>query len=137
LDQLWGRHTVDRFATDYNTKSKIFNSKYWCQYTEAIDSFTQNWFGENNWFVPPSSVICKVIRKFSHDKANGTLVVPLWSSAAYWVLLHDNLGNLRKFITDKQHLIYIHSVIVPGRGNNGVLGKFMKFTMAAFKIRFE
>jgi hypothetical protein len=77
LDQLWGRHTVDRFATDYNTKCKRFNSKYWCQNTEAVDSFTQNWFGENNWFVPPPSVICKVIRKFSYDKANGTLVVPL------------------------------------------------------------
>jgi hypothetical protein len=38
LDQLWGRHTVDRFATDYNTKCKRFNSKYWCQNTEAVDS---------------------------------------------------------------------------------------------------
>jgi hypothetical protein len=58
------------------TKCKRFNSKYWCQNTEAVDSFTQNWFGENNWFVPPPIVICKVIRKFSYDKANGTLAVP-------------------------------------------------------------
>ena len=28
LDQLWSKHTVDRFATDYNTKCKRFNSKY-------------------------------------------------------------------------------------------------------------
>jgi hypothetical protein len=53
-------------------------------------------------------------------QGNGTLVVPLWSSAPYWALLHDNLGNLREFITDKQNLIYIHSVIVPVRGNNCV-----------------
>ena len=36
LDQLWGRHTVDRFATEYNTKCKRFISKYWCQNTETL-----------------------------------------------------------------------------------------------------
>ena len=42
LDSYWGKHTVDRFATDYNTKCTRFNSKYWCKGTEAIDAFTLN-----------------------------------------------------------------------------------------------
>ena len=39
LDRLWSAHTVDRFATDYNTKCRRFNSKFWCKCTEAVDAF--------------------------------------------------------------------------------------------------
>ena len=42
LDALWGTNTVDRFATDYNSKCIRFNSKCWCKCTEAINAFTQN-----------------------------------------------------------------------------------------------
>lgn len=38
-EKLWGIHTVDRFATHYNKKCVIFNSKYWCPDTECIDAF--------------------------------------------------------------------------------------------------
>ncbi|XP_071156962.1 uncharacterized protein [Mytilus edulis] len=136
LDKLWGKHTIDRFATDYNTKCSRFNSKCWCKNTEAIDAFSQNWFGENNWLVPPPNVVCKVIRKLCSDEANCTLVVPLWYSSPYWLMLHDIFGNLKHFIKEKHQIMSI-SPVVPGRGNNGVFGKYMKFSLIAFKIRFN
>ena len=64
LDALWGTHTVDRFATYYNSKCIRFNSKCWCKGTEAINAFTQNWSYECNWLVPPPCMARKVIRKF-------------------------------------------------------------------------
>ncbi|VDI63461.1 Hypothetical predicted protein [Mytilus galloprovincialis] len=64
LDKLWGKHTIDRFATDYNTKCSRFNSKCWCKNTEAIDAFSQNWFGENNWLVPPPNVVWLTLGRF-------------------------------------------------------------------------
>ena len=39
LDTLWGPHTYDRFASDYNTKCKLFSSRWWCPGTAAIDAF--------------------------------------------------------------------------------------------------
>ncbi|VDI17276.1 Hypothetical predicted protein [Mytilus galloprovincialis] len=64
LDKLWGKHTIDIFATDYNTKCSRFNSKCWCKNTEAIDAFSQNWFGENNWLVPPPNVVWLTLGRF-------------------------------------------------------------------------
>ncbi|VDI69597.1 Hypothetical predicted protein [Mytilus galloprovincialis] len=117
LDNIWGIHTVDRFATDYNTKCTRFNSKFWCNCTEAVDAFKQNWKGENNWVVPPPNLVCKVIRKFLEDEANGTLVVPFWKSAPYWVLLCESNGNFKRFINNKKFLTEENSVIT-GRGLN-------------------
>jgi hypothetical protein len=86
LDALWGTHTVDRLATDYNSNSKCLRKG-----TEAINAFIQNSSYECNWLVPPPCMASKVIRKFCEDRANGTLVVPLWKTAPYWVLYCTNL----------------------------------------------
>ena len=48
LNNVWGPHTIDRFASDYNTKCKVFNSKYWCPGTTGINAFDQHWGQENN-----------------------------------------------------------------------------------------
>ena len=41
LDQIWGPHTIDRFASDYNTHATRFNSCYWNPGPEAVDAFTR------------------------------------------------------------------------------------------------
>ncbi|KAL5010755.1 hypothetical protein ScPMuIL_013060 [Solemya velum] len=43
LERIWGKFTVDRFAADYNTKTKRFNSRWFCPGTEGIDAFSQSW----------------------------------------------------------------------------------------------
>ena len=44
---------MDRFARSYNAKVSRFKSKFYQPGTEAVDAFTQNWDGENNWILPP------------------------------------------------------------------------------------
>ncbi|XP_071172218.1 uncharacterized protein [Mytilus edulis] len=56
FNSIWGPFTVDRFANMHNTKLTRFNSKYWNPTKSAIDAFTCNWHGENNWLVPPISL---------------------------------------------------------------------------------
>ncbi|CAC5399205.1 unnamed protein product [Mytilus coruscus] len=61
FNSIWGPFTVDRFANMHNTKLTRFNSKYWNPTTSAIDAFTCNWHGENNWLFPPIRLVSNCI----------------------------------------------------------------------------
>ena len=52
IDNIWGPHTVDRFADEENTKLQKFNSKYWFPGTYQVDTFSCDGSNENNWLVP-------------------------------------------------------------------------------------
>ena len=39
IDNLWGPHTVDRFACNYNAKLPRFNSQFFQVGCEAVDAF--------------------------------------------------------------------------------------------------
>ena len=79
----WGNHTFYRFACDYNTKCKLFNSRHWCPGTSSIDAFAQVWKGENNWLVPPPRLITRCIRKVLKEECTCTIIIPQWRSAPF------------------------------------------------------
>jgi hypothetical protein len=63
IDNLWGKHTIDRFASSMNCKTDRFNSLFWNPGSDAVDAFTENWFGKYNWLVP---LIYLVVRAIKH-----------------------------------------------------------------------
>ena len=87
LDCLWGPHTVDKFANMNNTKLLRLNSLYWNPGSIAVDAFTSDWSGENNWLVPPVSMASRVINHLIKSNSVGTSVVPKWPSSSSWLLL--------------------------------------------------
>ena len=76
LDARWGHHTVDRFASYYNTQLPRFNSRFWNPGSEGVDAFTCDWRDENNWMCPPVCLIPRTIRHASKCSASATLLVP-------------------------------------------------------------
>ena len=87
--------------------------------------------------VPPPRLISLCLDKLQVDRAPGTLVVPEWKSAPYWVKLVDSRGNFVSFIAQAEVLPF-QNLIKKGRGNNGVFGKpILPFKMLGLKIRFE
>ena len=76
IDNIWGPHTVDRFASEHNAQLPKFNSRFWNPGSEAIDSFTVNWYGENNWWCPPLYLVLRLLYHAKTCKAVGTLIVP-------------------------------------------------------------
>ena len=72
----------------YNSKLRRFNSRFGVPGTEALNSLDQNWPGEVNWVGPLPRLILKCIRQNEYEKANGTIIVPLWQSAPYCTELH-------------------------------------------------
>ena len=120
----------------HNTKCQRFNSRFWVPGTEAVYSLDQNWSGEINWMVPPPMLILKCIRKIDHEKAGGTIIVPLWHSATYWAQLHEDDGSYKQFISESV-LLPTKNVIFKCKGHKGIFGKeYLSFRMLALKIRF-
>ena len=76
-----------------------YNSKFWNPGTEAIDAFTQEWAGENNWLVPPTYLVAGTVKYLQECKAKGTLIVPKWKSAVFWPLLFNEDGSPKEFVS--------------------------------------
>ena len=56
LNDQWGPHHIDRFATAENAQLRRYNSKWLDPRTEAVDSlrlFDTEWALEHNWCNPP------------------------------------------------------------------------------------
>ena len=118
LDDRWGPHTVDRFASHYNTKLVRFNSRYLDHGTEAVDAFTVDWGSENNYFCPPVYLVPRVLYHAQACKCIGTLVIPEWPSAIFWPLLHGD-GMFKDVVVDSMYLPLYSDLIVSGkRGAN-------------------
>lgn len=78
IDQIWGPHSIDRFANHLNLKLPRFNSRFWNLDSEDIDAFVLDWSGENNYVCPPICLIPRVLLHMRNCKATGTLIVPHW-----------------------------------------------------------
>ena len=133
LDRKWGPHTVDRFASDYNSKCIRFNSRWGCPTSEGVDAFKQTWENEVNWWVPPPRLAARVIDKAIKEQARGTLIVPKWKSAPFW----PKIFQTGQFITVvKDSFDFSPNEIMKGRGNNGIFGsKNQSFAVVALKLR--
>ena len=77
LNNIWGPHTVDLFATSVNAQLPKF-------YTKENSAFVHNWHSENGWANPPWSVIDAVIDKVITDQATITIVTPWWPSKTWF-----------------------------------------------------
>ena len=121
LDAKWGPHTIDRFASFYNSYCARFNSRWWVPGTEAVDALDQVWGKpEINWVVPPPRLILQVLKKVVMENASCTLIVPEWPSAPYYPALQSEL--VRRRIVDTFVLPRIDAV-KEGFGNNGMFAK--------------
>ena len=90
LDRRWGPHDVDRMANAVNTQCAVFNSKWRCQGSGAVDCFTQHWGGHNNWVCPEFSMVEAVLWHMRECGAEGTVIVPVWDTEPWWGLICAN-----------------------------------------------
>ena len=126
-----GQHTIDRFASDRNRKSKRFNSRYLCQETERVNAFSLDWSNEFNLLVPPVYLISKTIHHFlaSSSEARAVLVCPCWPSATFLPLLHKKVHELQEFVDD--------SFAIKDTTNYIKLGENEKFFIGSKNFRGE
>ncbi|KAK3095785.1 hypothetical protein FSP39_019082 [Pinctada imbricata] len=135
ISSIWGPFTIDRFASHINTKLPRFNSVFWNPGTEHIDCFSVDWSKENNWLVPPVSLIGKCLRYIVECKAKGTLIVPKWPSSYFWPLLFSG-QNFKHFILEVLEFHKANQVFEQGMNRNSIFGT--KITSSSvLAIRFD
>ena len=135
LDRLWGPHTVDRFANAHNSKLPMFNSRYWNPGTSGVDALSFPWDPTDvNWVVPPPSLVSKVLRHMAVCHADGTLVVPAWTSAVFWPLIFPNSGSPATFVREFRYFSPGAPYLLPGSQYNSVLSP-TRFTGALLAVR--
>ena len=128
---------MDRFACSYNAKLARFNSRFYQPGAEAVDAFLQNWEFENNWLRPPVSQIARVIAHLRSCKAEGTLVIPLWKSSYFWVLLCNDGRHWNKFVHEWVTLPRFKQLFARDKAQNNLFGaRDLSFTVVALRISF-
>ncbi len=129
LQQRWFACSVDRFANERNHRLIRFNSHFSVPGCEAVDAFSQCWTNEDNWLVPPPSLIPAALEHLLQDRARGILVCPKWPSSPFWPFLfkrHDPAPFVRAFCV----IPAAGRFLIPGNQSNSI------FSPAFFKGDF-
>jgi hypothetical protein len=88
LQQQYGPHDVDRFASHTTAMLPRYNSLFNDPTTEAVDALAQDWGSDNNYAHPPFSLVGRVVKKISRYRSvKCTLIVPDWPSKPWYLPL--------------------------------------------------
>ena len=136
VESLWGPHEIDWFVSDDNFKLTIFYSRYWNVYSTGVDAFTVDWRGINGLFVPPISLIPRVLVYMRQCGAVGTLILPYWPSASYWPMLSPSGDG---FVSEVKYSIDLptnKNAYIPGKSKKVIFGN-VDLTMLALRLDFR
>ena len=103
IDDMWGLHQVDRFASLNTMQLPVYNSFFADPCTSAVDAMGQNRKDVNNFVNPPFFLIGKILSKICQQKAVATLIAPWWPNQVWFQKLRSmalcpplEIPNLRK-----------------------------------------
>jgi hypothetical protein len=101
LDEMWGPHSIDRFATADSCQqlrgrfAGRFCSLFFHPDAVWTDAFASPWGDENNWLFPPFEMVGQTVCALRGTRARGTLLIPMDRSASWWPLVRSGLGWAR------------------------------------------
>ncbi|XP_063416792.1 uncharacterized protein LOC134699035 [Mytilus trossulus] len=138
VESLWGPHEVDWFASDDNFKLHVFYSRFWNENSSGVDAFTVDWRGINGLFVPPVSLIPRVLMYMRQCKAVGTLILPYWPSASFWPMLCPFGDGFISEVVDSIDLPTYKNAYIAGKSKKAIFGNVdLTFRMLALRMDFS
>ena len=90
----------------------------------------------NNYVCPPICLIPRVLLHMRNCKASGTLIVPLWHSAPFWLMISAGGDKFSDFVVDWMDLPSLKEAFIPGRCNSVFGSENFNFRMLALRIHF-
>jgi hypothetical protein len=138
-EQLWGPHSIDRFAGHLNNLLPQFNSLHHCPGTNGVNAMSQNdWSRHNNWCNPPFTMIPELLKILELHKAAATVVVPFWTSRPWWPMLIVSKDTFQPFVLGCKELDRSVDLFRPGpsQGNAAGVGA-PKWRVLILRISFR
>ena len=89
IDQAFGPHTVDRFASLQSTQLRRYNSAFHDPAAEAVDALSQDWTGEVNFVNAPFRLLPRILRLIKDQGVMATVVAPYWPSQTWFHRLQE------------------------------------------------
>lgn len=59
-----------------------------------------NWRLENNWLIPPNSLVSRAINPIIMCESVGTLIIPKWPPGVFWTLLFGKNMKYRQYVVE-------------------------------------
>ena len=92
IDNYWGPHDIDRFASMMTAQIPIYNSLYWDPLTSGVDALAQkDWRSYNNYVNAPFGLIHKVLDTVVQQQASATIIAPFWPGQVWFQRLKSLL----------------------------------------------
>ncbi|GIL50946.1 hypothetical protein Vafri_7022 [Volvox africanus] len=101
LEERYGPHDVDLFASHLNAHLPCFFSRFYCPGSSGVDALLQPWQGLNAFGCPPTDpqVLLAVVQKVREEQASVTLDVPYWPAQPWWQQLMEMAVDLVFFLS--------------------------------------
>jgi hypothetical protein len=131
IDQRWGPHTLDRFASLENRLIARHTSEFWDPETEGVDAFATPsalWTAENNWANPPWSILPRLVRFLEHNpRINCTVLAPWWPMAPWF-------PRLQSMVREQMVFPPSQNTFLPGRLGGATPVGAPRWRVAAFRV---
>lgn len=128
---------MDRFASITTRQVDRFCAKWRTPECETVDAFTTSWLGENNWVFPPPHLLPRALRIMTESRANGTVIIPYWPSAAWWPLLVKAKDTFADWVMDWWEIPCQKDTFLPGSVDSQVFCVgFPAYRILALRVCF-
>jgi len=88
IDELWGPHHIDLFATNKNNKTPLFMSWKYDPMAVAQNALLQDWRGWGRLYIcPPWNLIPIVLERLRQHRLKATVITPSWPGAIWYPTL--------------------------------------------------
>ena len=92
------RFDVDCMSNCWNTKAKVFFSKFDVSKSSGVNFFSQTLFTNLSYYCfPPPSLIVPSVLHLAKYEVEGLLLVPVWKSSAFWTRICPDGRHLPKW----------------------------------------
>ena len=130
----FGFFDIDRFADSTNKRTHRFDSRYYCEDAENVNTFTSHWGHDFNWLCPPISQIGETLQHANLCESRGVLLIPEWKSSYFWPLITP-CG--RYFYSFVKEFLVLDPYFQSGGRTSSVFSGFAKFRTLALLVDFS
>jgi hypothetical protein len=129
----------DLFASRLNKQLDEYASWKPDPECKIVDAFSVHWQVYNFYAFPPFSLVPRCLQKIQQDRATGIIIVPLWPTQAWFLLvlqmLYNDpwiLGPRKTLLTDpatnQPHALHhkLHLLVCPVSGSPSIVSDFLK-----------